>query len=77
MAVTERIHVLVAQAELKGGRGVHAIRRAVGTRLVEQGLGLAEVACILGHSSPDSSRVYLRLSLELLRNVAIGYGELL
>jgi site-specific recombinase XerD len=77
MAVTNRIHGLVTQAGLKGGRGVHAIRRAVGTRLVEQGLGLTEIACILGHASPNSGRVYLRLSMELLRDVAGGYGELL
>jgi site-specific recombinase XerD len=76
-AVTSRIHELVGQAGLTGGRGAHAIRRAVGTRLVERGLGLGEVACILGHSQPDSARVYLRLSLELLRDVAAGYGELL
>lgn len=77
LAVTNRIHTLVAQAGLKGGRGVHAIRRALGTRLVEQGLGLAEVACILGHACPDSGRVYLRLSVEILRDVAGSYGELL
>lgn len=77
LAVTSRLHFLVRQAGLAGGRGAHAVRRAVGTRLVEQGFGLAEVACILGHSSPDSGRVYLRLSVELLRDVAAGYGELL
>ncbi len=49
----------------------------MGTRLVEQGLGLGEVACILGHANPDSGRVYLRLAMEFLRDVADNYGELL
>ncbi len=75
--VTSRLHLLVTQAGLKSGRGAHAIRRAVGTRLVEQGLGLGEVACILGHANPDSGRVYLRLAMEFLRDVADNYGELL
>lgn len=77
LQVTNRLHYLVTQAGLAGGRGAHAIRRAVGTRLVEQGLGLEEIACILGHSQPDSGRVYLRLSIEFLRDVADNYAELL
>lgn len=72
-----RLRLLAKRAGLPGRRGAHAIRRAVGTRLVEQGWGLGEVALILGHGSIDSARVYLRISSKLLRDVASNYGDLL
>lgn len=75
--ITNRLHILVKRAGLQGGRGSHAIRRAVGTRLIEQGLGLQEVALLLGHRDVKSARVYLRLSMEFLRDVVDNYGEML
>jgi len=74
--VSSRLLALAARAGLRGGRGCHALRRAVGTRLVELGSGAGEVAQILGHTSLTSTRVYLRLSISLLRDVADNYGEL-
>lgn len=76
-SLSRRLHILTAQAGLEGKRGCHAIRRTVGTHLVEQGYGLAEVALILGHKNIQSTQVYLRLSMELLRDVADNYGEIL
>ena len=75
--ISRRLQALTKRAGLPGERGAHAIRRAVGTRLVEEGWGLAEVAQILGHGSLDSPRVYLRLSTKLLQDVALNYAELL
>lgn len=75
--VSGRLGVLTVRAGLPGRRGAHAIRRAVGTRLVDQGWGLGEVAQVLGHRSIDSTRVYLRLSLGSLRDVADNYAELI
>jgi len=75
--ISRRLRALTKRAGLPGERGAHAIRRAVGTRLVEEGWGLAEVAQILGHGSLDSPRVYLRLSTKLLQDVALNYAELL
>jgi site-specific recombinase XerD len=72
-----RLHHLVAQAGLKGGRGCHALRRAVGTHLVEQGCSLEQVALVLGHKGLRSAKVYLRLSVESLREVAENFGEVL
>jgi len=77
LEITKRIHILVKRAGLQSGRGCHAIRRAVGTRLVEQGRGLQEVALILGHRDVKTTRIYLRLSMEFLRDVADNYGEVL
>jgi site-specific recombinase XerD len=73
--VSGRLRQLTRKAGLGDRRGAHAVRRAVGTRLVELGWGLAEVAQVLGHASIDSTRVYLRLSPEFLRDVADNYAE--
>lgn len=75
--LTGRLHKLVAHAALKGGRGCHALRRAVGTHLVEQGCSLDHVALILGHTRMESAKVYLRLSIESLREVADNFGDML
>jgi len=77
VAITERVVILAARAGLRGGRACHAIRRAVGTRLVEEGWGLGAVTQVLGHRSLRASNLYLRLSTELLRDVADNYGDLL
>lgn len=77
LVLTGRLHKLVAQIGLKGGRGCHALRRAVGTHLVEQGCSLDHVALILGHKRLGSAKVYLRLSIESLREVADNFGEML
>ncbi len=75
--LSTRLYTLVVRAGLKGNRGCHAIRRAVGTHLVERGCGLEDVALILGHTSLQSAKIYLRLSMEFLRDVADNYGEML
>lgn len=76
-AVGERVVVLAARAGLGGGRAGHAVRRAVGTRLVEQGWGVGAVAQVLGHRSLRSTLLYVRLSMEMLRDVADNYSDLL
>ena len=77
VAVTERLYVLIRRAGLPGGRSSHSLRRAVGTRLVELGWSLAQVGQVLGHTTQRSTLLYLRLSVDLLRDVANNYGDLL
>ena len=76
-AVRSRLRLLVARAGLRGGRTGHALRRAVGTRLVDNGWGLGVVTQILGQENPVAGRTYLRISVESLRDVADNYGDLL
>ena len=54
------------------GYGPHALRRACATRLLEQGLTLKEIGDHLGHSHPDSTRLYAKVDLPHLRRVAEG-----
>jgi integrase len=50
--------------------GPHALRHACATRLLEQGLSLKEIGDHLGHRRPDTTRIYTKVDLRGLRQVA-------
>ena len=58
--------------------GPHALRHANATHLLEQGLSLKEIADHLGHRHPDTTRIYAKVDLAQLRQVAdLDLGGLL
>ncbi len=57
------------------GKSFHALRRTAGTRLIESGAGLPLAAQILGHARIDSSRRYVALASEQLRECCLPLGE--
>jgi integrase len=57
--------------EAHDGKTFHALRRTTGTRLVESGAELALTAQILGHASVNSSRRYIALVDESLRECSL------
>ncbi|SIT51742.1 Integrase family protein [Paraburkholderia piptadeniae] len=57
--------------------GPHALRHACAARLVAQGLSLKEIGDHLGHRSTDATRIYTKVDLAGLREVAaFDLGEL-
>jgi site-specific recombinase XerD len=50
--------------------GPHALRHACATHLLEQGLTLKEIGDHLGHQHPDTTRIYAKVDLKALRQVA-------
>lgn len=50
--------------------GPHALRHACATHLLEQGLSLQEIGDHLGHRHPDTTRIYTKVDLPRLRQVA-------
>jgi integrase/recombinase XerD len=50
--------------------GPHALRHACASRLLAAGLSLKEIGDQLGHMDPDSTRVYAKVDLVGLREVA-------
>lgn len=50
--------------------GPHALRHACATRLLASGLSLKEIGDQLGHTDPDSTRIYAKVDLVGLRQVA-------
>lgn len=58
-------------------RGPHALRHACAGHLLARGLSLKEIGDHLGHRSPDSTRIYAKVDLHGLREVAVlDLGEL-
>jgi site-specific recombinase XerD len=65
--VSDRLRPL--QASIRH-HGPHALRHACATHLLTQGLSLKEIGDHLGHRNPDSARVYAKVDLTGLREVA-------
>ena len=53
------------------GKSFHALRRTTGTRLIESGAGLPLAAQIPGHARINSSRRYVALASEQLRQCCL------
>lgn len=50
--------------------GPHALRHACAAHLLAEGLSLKEIGDYLGHKSPDATRIYAKVDLAGLRQVA-------
>lgn len=58
--------------------GPHALRHACATHLLGQGFTLKQIGDHLGHRHPDTTRVYAKVDLAGLRQVAdFDMGDLL
>ena len=69
---------LQTRAPLLRHFGPHSLRHACATRLINQGLTLKEVGDHLGQRDPDVTRIYAKMDLVRLREVAtFDLGELL
>jgi integrase len=55
------------------GRGPHGLRHACARHLIDAGLSFKEVGDHLGHRSPDSTRIYAKVHLSALRQVALEH----
>lgn len=56
--------------------GMHSLRHTLATTLLEQHTPLQEIADILGHQDVNSTAVYLKSSLSLLRECTLNPQEL-
>jgi integrase/recombinase XerD len=65
--VAERFRALSIRSK---HRGPHSLRHNCATRLLAEGLSMKEIGDHLGHRKPDSTRVYAKVDLAGLRQVA-------
>ncbi|MBR1443234.1 MAG: tyrosine-type recombinase/integrase [Firmicutes bacterium] len=56
--------------------GLHTLRFTLATRLLEQEVPIETISEILGHSSVNTTRIYLQVDLEMLRQCALDPDEL-
>jgi site-specific recombinase XerD len=55
--------------------GTHVLRHTAATRVHQRGAALKEVADLLGHRSIDTAKIYAKVNLPELRNVALPWPE--
>jgi site-specific recombinase XerD len=55
--------------------GSHTLRHSCVQRLLDAHLSLKTIGDYIGHRSPDSTRVYTKIDIEALREMALGNGE--
>jgi integrase len=67
-------YMRMAKIPLSGKKktGMHSLRRMLATTLMEQHVPLQEIADILGHQDIESTPVYLKSSLKLLRECSLN-----
>jgi site-specific recombinase XerD len=56
-------------------RGGNLLRHSLDTGLLARGVGLGEIAGLLGHRSLATSRIYAAVDIEALRQVALPWPE--
>jgi site-specific recombinase XerD len=67
-------YMRMAKLPLSGKKkvGMHSLRHTLATALLEQHVPLQEIAEILGHQDTDTTSVYLKSSLKLLRECSLN-----
>ena len=58
--------------------GAHQFRHALATQMLCNGASLSEIGEVLGHRSPETTKIYIKVDLEALRPLALPWpgGEL-
>ncbi|MGH2668669.1 MAG: tyrosine-type recombinase/integrase, partial [bacterium] len=59
----------------KSPKGLHARRHTVATRLLEAGGARETISGVLGHTSPESTRIDTKVDLAALRSAALAIEE--
>ncbi|MBS4008468.1 MAG: tyrosine-type recombinase/integrase [Clostridium sp.] len=60
---------------LKKRRGMHSLRHTLASMLLEKETPLSVISDILGHTDPDSTKVYLKVDVGKLRECALDLEE--
>jgi len=74
---------VLKKARLKAGiqippgvhAGFHSFRHTLATRLLEEGSAWPIISGVLGHTNPDTTQIYAKASMPLLRQVALDPEE--
>ena len=53
--------------------GAHQFRHGLATEMLNGGASLGEIGDVLGHSHPDTTRIYAKVDLESLRPLALPW----
>jgi site-specific recombinase XerD len=78
-----RLHGIIAKYSRRAAirplpgraRGMHSLRHTVATRMLGAGVPLETIADVLGHASLDTTRIYAKVDVSALRQVALDIEE--
>jgi integrase/recombinase XerD len=77
-AVASSAALYLQKAGIKVRRpGSHTLRHTCVQRLIDAEFPLKTIGDYIGHRSPESTRIYTKVAIEALREVAMGDGEAL
>lgn len=77
-AVSSRVAVYLQKAGIQVHRpGAHTLRHTCVQRLIDAEFPLKTIGDYVGHRSAESTRIYTKVALASLREVAMGDGEVL
>jgi site-specific recombinase XerD len=71
-AYRQKAHIPV---DVPRHRGLHSLRFTLATRLLEEGTPMETIAAILGHTSVETTRIYTKVDLKALQDVALDPEE--
>ncbi len=69
---------IVRHALLRAGieaptTGAHQFRHGLATQMLRQGASLAQIGELLGHKSPETTKIYTKVDLDALRTLALPW----
>lgn len=78
LATSAAISTLVMRALARAGldpahKGAHLLRHTVATQMLRQGASLAEIGELLRHRNPQTTMIYAKVDLDLLRPLALPW----
>ena len=53
--------------------GAHQFRHGLATEMLRRGASLAEIGEVLGHHSPETTKIYAKVDLDALRTLALPW----
>jgi len=73
-AIASLIRQSLKRAGIKAPtNGAHQFRHSLATQMLLRGASLTEIGEVLGHRSPESTKLYARVDLEALRRLALPW----
>jgi integrase/recombinase XerD len=66
-------HALVCAGIDTPSRGAHQFRHGLATEMLRRGASLAEIGELLGHRSPETTKIYTKVDLGALRTLALPW----
>ncbi len=72
------VGTIVRHAILRAGieaptTGAHQFRHGLATQMLREGASLAQIGELLGHKSPETTKIYTKVDLEALRTLALPW----